>query len=235
MFELNDLATFGLLVGLELVLGIDNILLISILTNRLPEERRNKARLVGLGLAFLLRLVCLFGVSALQKLTTPLIGTLTGKDLVLLVGGMFLIYKAVKEMHHAIEHPGGGSSADVSSAPKAVFSSIITQIVLLDLVFSIDSVITAVGLTDNLIVIYAAVVVSFVAVLLLAGSIAAFVNKHPSLKVLALAFLVCIGITLVLEAMHFHIPKGYIYLPMGFALLVELLQMRQDYQKKKSA
>lgn len=234
MLEFNDLATFGLLVGLELVLGIDNILLISILTNRLPEEQRQKARYMGLGLALALRLVCLMGVAALQKLTTPIVATLTGKDLVLLIGGLFLIYKAVKEMHHAIEHPGAASGKDGAPVVMASFSAVITQIVLLDLVFSIDSVITAVGLTDRLIVIYAAVIVSFVAVLLLANTIAAFVNNHPALKVLALAFLVCIGITLFLEAMHFHIPKGYIYLPMGFALVVELLQMRQSYRTKQA-
>lgn len=228
--EVHLLATFILLVGLELVLGIDNILLISILTDRLPKEMRAKARYIGLSLALVARLVLLLGASYLVQLSQPVLWNLSWKSIILIVGGGFLLFKAVKEIHHVVETlPEEHDSAKA----KATFGGVITQILLLDIVFSIDSVITAVGLTDNLMVIYVAVIASFALVLAFAGPIAGFVQKHATLKILALSFLVTIGVTLVVEGFGGHVPKGYIYLPMGFALLVELLQMRFTYNQKK--
>lgn len=228
--DLNLLATFALLVGLEIVLGIDNILLISILTDRLPTDRRKMARFIGLGLALVGRLVLLLGASYLVKLNEPVALGLSYKSLVLIAGGGFLLFKAVKEIHHAVEHPAGGPGVQ---AVYATFSAVISQIVLLDLVFSVDSVITAVGLTDNLWVIYSAVIISFLLVLAFSGAIASFVQRNAALKILALSFLVTIGVTLVMEGLGGHVPKGYIYLPMGFALAVEALQMRLTYNQSK--
>jgi predicted tellurium resistance membrane protein TerC len=228
--DLNLLATFALLVGLEVVLGIDNILLISILTDRLPASTRNRARVLGLGLALIARLLLLMGAAYLVRLNEPVFLSLSWKSLVLIGGGGFLLFKAVKEIHHTVEshHAGAGAGTVYSK-----FSAVISQIVMLDLVFSVDSVITAVGLTENLYVIYAAVVASFVLVLIFSGAIASFVQKHATLKILALSFLVTIGVTLVIEGIGGHVPKGYIYMPMGFALLVEFLQMRFSYNQAK--
>lgn len=231
--DLHLLATFFLLVGLELVLGIDNILLISILTDRLPEHLRAKTRILGLAFALVGRCVLLLGAAALVKLSTPVIMGLSWKDIVLIVGGGFLLFKAVKEIHHVVEN-----DADQSGHGKKVavsVGSVIAQIVLLDLVFSVDSVITAVGLTDNLWVIYSAVLLSFVGVLAFSGAIASFVQRHVTLKILALSFLVTIGVTLAVEGFGGHVPKAYIYLPMGFALGVELLQMRFTYNSRKQS
>ncbi len=230
LFDPSAWATFLLLVGLELVLGIDNVLLISIVTGRLHESEREKARYLGLGLALVARIVALLGATALIRLTEPVFFSLSWKDLVLLAGGLFLITKAVKEIHHVVETEGEDSEA---AAPKTSFGAAIVQIVLLDIVFSIDSVITAVGLTSHLGIMIAAVIISFVIVLFFATAVANFVQSHPSMKILALSFLVMIGVTLCLEAMHQHVAKGYIYLPMGFALGVELLQMRHDTKRKK--
>jgi predicted tellurium resistance membrane protein TerC len=227
----NVWATFALLVGLELVLGIDNILLISIVTGRLPDEVKEKARYIGLGFALVARIIALFGATALIRMTEPVISDFSWKDLVLLAGGLFLIYKAVKEIHHVVESEGE-EEGHVSA--KSTFWSAIIQIVMLDIVFSIDSVITAVGLTPHLSIIIAAVLVSFVIVLFFATIVAKFVQDHPSIKILALAFLVVIGVTLFMEGFHQHVSKAYIYLPMGFALGVELLQMRRDYKRSKA-
>lgn len=228
--DIGLLVTFLLLVGLELVLGIDNILLISILSDRLPENMGKKARYIGLGLALIARCLLLLGASWLLRLSEPVLLQYSWKDLILIVGGGFLLFKAVKEIHHVVE---GVDEAHGGEKKFVSFSSVIVQIVLLDIVFSIDSVITAVGLTDNLAVIYAAVIVSFLGVLAFAGHIASFVQSHPALKILALSFLVTIGVTLCVEGFHGHVPKGYIYLPMGFALVVELLQMRFSYKRKR--
>lgn len=229
--DLNLLATFALLVGLEVVLGIDNILLISILTDRLPAEIRNKARILGLGLALFVRCFLLLGAAYIVKLSEPIFFHLSWKSFILIGGGAFLIFKAVKEIHHVVE---GVTDESELSSQKMNFSSVIFQIILLDLVFSIDSVITAVGLTDHLLVIYAAVVASFVLVLIFSGPIARFVQGTPTLKILALSFLITIGVTLGIEGFGGHVPKGYIYLPMGFALAVEVLQLRFMHNQKKS-
>ena len=229
--DINTWATLFLLVGLELVLGIDNILIISILVGRLPKPRREFARIVGLSVALVARFLALLGVSSLQKLTTPLLFSLTGKDFILVGGGLFLIYKAVTEIHHVVD--GDSSALKVKDADVVTVSGTIFQILLFDLIFSIDSIITAVGLTDHLIIIYAAVLLSFFAILISSQPIAAFVNANVPIKILALSFLVVIGVTLFLEGFGVHVPKGYIYMPMGFALAVELLQMRQVAQRKK--
>ena len=227
--DMNLVGTFALLVGLEIVLGIDNILLISILTDRLPAEQRSRARFIGLGLALGLRLLLLLGASYLVKLNEPVAFGLSYKSLILISGGGFLLFKAVKEIHHTVE-------AREEHAVQRAFekmSAVISQIILLDLVFSIDSVITAVGLTENLIVIYAAVIVSFGAVLVFAQPISAFVQKNVTLKILALSFLITIGVTLMIEGFGGHVPKGYIYLPMAFGLAVELLQLRFSHNQAK--
>lgn len=229
--EANLIATFLLLVGLEIVLGIDNILLISILTDRLPAAERKNARLIGLGLALGARLLLLLGASLLVQLNEPVIFGVSWKGIILIGGGLFLLFKATKEIHHVVENRDAHPD---SVKGRATLGAVISQIILLDLVFSIDSVITAVGLTESLLVIYAAVVASFVFVLAFAGPIAAFVQKHVTLKILALSFLVTIGVTLVIEGLGGHVPKGYIYLPMGFSLLVELLQMRWTSNQNKT-
>lgn len=230
-FSFNEILTLSLLIGLELVLGIDNVLLISIVTGRLPENERGKARTVALAMAFLLRVGFVFGAAALVRMTTPVLGQFSLKDLILIAGGGFLLFKAVKEIHHTVEHHAD-SGAQVQ-AKAASFASAVTQLVLLDIVFSIDSVITAVGLTDHLWVIISAVLVSFLIVLAFANAVSNFVEKNPAMKILALSFLVTIGVTLFIEGLGHDVPKGYIYLPMGFALAVELLQMRFDSNRRK--
>lgn len=228
--DYNLLATFALLVGLELVLGIDNILLISIISDRVVPEKRKKVRVIGLSCALAARFLLLLGASYLVKLSEPVIGSLSYKSLVLIGGGAFLLYKAVKEIHHVVE--SGPNESTLKSVNLTIVAAI-SQILILDIVFSIDSVITAVGLTDNLLVIYSSVIVSFALVLIFAGTIAEFIQKHTTLKILALSFLITIGVTLGVEGMGGHVPKGYIYLPMGFALAVEFLQMRFMYNQKR--
>ena len=223
-------ATLALLVGLELVLGIDNILVITLAVARIEPSLRDKARNIGLLLALVLRLAALCGASLLISMSNPVTSifgfNLSVKDLILLSGGLFLTWKAVKEIHHCVEHPTSGEGTGVGGAVTATFASAILQIVLLDAVFSIDSVITAVGLTSHMQVIIIAVLVSFGGVLAFAKPIGEFVVRHAALKILALSFLVCIGMTLILEGLHKHVDKEFLYLPMGFALLVEMLQMR---------
>jgi predicted tellurium resistance membrane protein TerC len=225
-------ATLALLVGLELVLGIDNILVITLAVARIDPSLRDKARNIGLLLALVLRLVALCGASLLISMRDPVVSLagfhLSVKDLILLSGGLFLTWKAVKEIHHCVEHPATEEGAGIGGAVTTTFASAIFQIVLLDAVFSIDSVITAVGLTSHMQVIILAVLVSFAGVLAFAKPIGDFVVRHAALKILALSFLVCIGMTLILEGLHKHVDKEFLYLPMGFALLVEMLQMRAN-------
>ena len=228
----DALALLSLLIGLELVLGVDNILVISIFVGRLPAQQRNTARIIGLGLALIARIVMLFVLLTLSGLTNKVILHFSTRDLILLAGGLFLLWKAVREIHHTIElkdeaHP------DLRDVSKS-FISIISQIVLLDIVFSIDSVITAIGLTDRVWIIITSVMVSFLAILAFARPIGEFIIRHPALKILALSFLITIGITIFMEGLHKQVPKAYIYLPMGFALLVEMLQMRYERNKKRN-
>ncbi|MBN1448560.1 MAG: TerC family protein [Bacteroidetes bacterium] len=226
---LDSLATLALLIGLELVLGIDNILVISIFVSRLEEAKRNTARITGLALALIARILLLGLVLVLAHLTDPVLYSLSVRDMLLLAGGLFLLYKAVKEIHATVEL----HEEELRSKPPAGFAAVITQIVLLDIVFSLDSVITAVGLTDELWVIITAVVLSFSVILIFARPVGDFILDHPALKILALAFLVTIGVTIFMEGLHKDVPKAYIYLPMGFALLVELLQMRYTHNRRK--
>jgi len=233
--DLNLLGTLLLLVGLELVLGVDNILVISILVSRLPPALQNKARLIGLCGALVFRLLFVAGAYWLVTLSRPVLAGYSIKDLILLAGGIFLLYKAVREIHHVVEHPEGSAVAAsaVKSATHAV-GPVVGQIVLLDAVFSIDSVITAVGMTQNLWVIAIAVLASFAVILAYAKPVGDFILKHPALKILALSFLITIGVTICMEGLQHHVPKAYIYLPMGFALVVELLQMRYSANRRKA-
>lgn len=221
----------ALLVGLELVLGVDNILVITIFVSRLDRNVQNKARVIGLGLALIARILLLFLLLQLTELTNPIIQHLSVRDLILIAGGLFLIYKAVREIHHTVELKDEDHHDEKNA--KNTFSAVITQIVLLDIVFSIDSVITAIGLTDHILVIIVAVILSFGLILLFARPIGDFIIQNPAIKILALSFLISIGITIFMEGFHKEVPKAYIYLPMGFALAVELLQMRYSKNKKR--
>lgn len=226
------LGTFALLVGLELVLGVDNILVITIFVSRLKKEHQQKARIIGLALAMIARILLLFLLLQLTELTNPVLWHFSVRDIILVIGGLFLIYKAVKEIHHTVELKD--ELIDKADATKKnTFRSVITQIVLLDIVFSVDSVITAIGLTDQVWVIVTAVILSFVGILIFAKPIGEFILENPALKILALSFLISIGITIFMEGFHKEVPKAYIYLPMGFALAVELLQMRYAKNQKK--
>ncbi|MBO6792682.1 MAG: TerC family protein [Balneolaceae bacterium] len=223
---------FALLIGLELVLGVDNILVITILVNRLPDEQQNKARVLGLALAMVARILLLFLLLKLTGLTQAVLFGLSVRDIILIVGGLFLIYKAVKEIHHVVELK---DEDDARHPNKHTFKSVITQIVLLDIVFSVDSVITAIGLTEQVWVIVSAVILSFSVLLIFARPIGDFIVQNPALKILALSFLISIGITIFMEGFHKEVPKAYIYLPMGFALAVELLQMRYSRNKAEKS
>ena len=247
---------FATLFALEVVLGIDNIIFISILSSKLPEHERAKARSMGLALALITRILLLLSLKWVMGLTADLFqipfldtiiqpasagahggaaasgghgevvgtaGGISGRDLILLLGGMFLLWKSVHEIHHKLE--GEEGSAHKDGAP-AKFSSIIMQILLLDIVFSLDSVITAVGMVDKVEVMIAAVVAAVLVMLFAAGPISNFVEKHPTLKILALSFLLLIGVTLVAEGLQIHIPKGFIYFAMAFALGVEMLNLK---------
>jgi len=221
------------LVLLEVVLGLDNVIFISIISGRLPVHQQKRARRLGLILAMFLRIGLLTILSLILRLTSDLFTVfgmgISGKDLILILGGLFLLYKSATEMHHKME----GESGDQQKEVKALsFNSVIFQILVLDMVFSIDSIITAVGMVDQLWVMYVAVVVSVAIMLFAAGPISNFVNKHPVFKMLALSFLLLIGVSLVAEGLDFHIPKGYIYFAMGFALLVDVLQLRMNRTKE---
>jgi predicted tellurium resistance membrane protein TerC len=217
---------FLTLCALEIVLGIDNIIFISILTSRLRQEEQAKARQIGLALAMIMRIGLLFSISWLMQLTAPLFTLsgheISGRDLILLLGGLFLMYKSVKEIHAKVEDAG----KPAENVRKLSFSSVITQIIIIDMVFSLDSVITAVGMVDHIEVMIAAVVVSVAVMMLAAAPISNFVNRHPAVKVLALAFLIMIGVALIGEGLDFHIPKGYIYFAMAFSVGVEFVNIR---------
>lgn len=217
---------FLTLTVLELVLGIDNVIFISILSGKLPESQQQKARYIGLALALIMRVGLLFSLTWVMGLTEPLFTVWTqsvsGRDLILLVGGLFLIGKSTHEIHGSLEGEEGHASKKVFPS----FASVIIQIMLLDIVFSLDSVITAVGMVDNIWIMIAAVVVSIVAMMAFAGPIGQFVQRHPTVKMLALAFLLLIGVTLMAEGFHQHISKGYIYAAMAFSVFVEFLNMR---------
>jgi len=217
---------FATLSVLELVLGIDNIVFISILAGKLPPEQQSRARYIGLALALIMRVILLFSLTWVIGLTAPLFTVfgqeISGRDLVLLVGGLFLIAKSTHEIHGSLEGEEGHKTAKV----YASFAGVLVQIALLDIVFSLDSVITAVGMVDRIEIMIAAVVVSIVFMMVFAKPIGEFVQRHPTVKMLALSFLLLIGVTLIAEGFDQHIPKGYIYFAMAFSVLVEVLNMR---------
>ena len=214
------------LTALEIVLGIDNIVFISILSDKLPREQQPKARLVGLALAMLGRVVLLLSIAWIMRLTTDLFAILgegvSGRDLILFAGGLFLIGKSTYEIHDKME--GGSHRGEVG--PGASFTSVMIQILLLDLVFSLDSVITAVGMADDVPVMVAAIVIAVGVMMLSAGAISRFIARHPTIKMLGLSFLLLIGVMLVAEAFDRHVPKGYVYSAMAFSLFVEMLNLR---------
>jgi predicted tellurium resistance membrane protein TerC len=226
------------LIILEVVLGIDNLIFISILTNKLPEAQRGRARRLGIGAALIMRLMLLATISFIVQLTTPLF-TLFGhafswRDLILIAGGLFLVWKATKEIHHTVDHEDHKDSI-VSGTLQLTLGAAIFQILLLDLVFSIDSIITAVGMTDEIAIMYIAVIVAVSVMMLASGPLARFIEKNPTIVMLALGFLLMIGMTLIADGMGFHVPKGYIYAAMGFSALVEGLNMLARRRKQRKA
>lgn len=220
------------LISLEVILGIDNIIFISILADKLPEENRAKLRQLGIFLAMFLRLGLLAVVAWIMKLDKPLFTVLenqiSGKDIILLVGGTFLLYKSTVEIYHKTEH----AEETKKDGKPAVFRDLLIQILLLDMVFSIDSIITAVGLVKELWIMYTAVVVSVIIMFFAAKPISNFISKHPSFKVLALSFLLMIGLTLIAEGLEVHVPKGYVYFAMFFSFLVNVIQLKTTPKSK---
>lgn len=220
------------LISLEVILGIDNIIFISILADKLPENQRNKLRYWGLSLAMIMRLCLLAFISWILQLDQTLFNlfeiNFSGKGIILIVGGLFLIYKSTKEIYHKTEI----ADEDIPTIPKArSFIRLLLEVILLDLVFSIDSIITAVGMVQELWIMYTAVVVSVLIMLFASKPISNFIRNHPSFKILALCFLMMIGVSLIAEGFHFEIPKGYIYFSMVFAFLVDLIQMKTAKHK----
>ncbi|MDQ8006511.1 MAG: TerC family protein [Pedobacter sp.] len=223
---------------LEIVLGIDNIVFISILAGKLPQHQQKKARQLGLALAMITRVLLLMSLSWIMRLTAPLFNigdwigitnpewleklAISGRDLILLIGGLFLIYKSTHEIHNKLE----GEQENEGKVKVHSFSGVIVQILILDIVFSLDSVITAVGMADHIEIMIAAVVIAVIVMMISAGAISNFVNKHPTVKMLALSFLLLIGVSLLAEGLDQHIPKGYIYFAMAFSVLVEMLNLR---------
>ncbi len=221
---------------LEVVLGIDNIIFISIVTGKLPEAEQPRARKIGLLLALVFRVALLMGISYIISFKEPLFTILdhgfSGRDLILMIGGVFLLAKSTSEIHHKVE---GESEEEGSAAGKAVasFAKIIVQIILLDIVFSFDSILTAVGLTDHVEIMIAAVIISMLIMLAFSGKISDFINDHPTLQILALSFLILIGVMLIVDGFGVHVPKGYIYSSVAFSLIVEIINMKMRKNKKK--
>ncbi len=222
------------LIALEVILGIDNIIFISILADKLPDQQRNKLRYWGIGLAMVMRLLLLAVISWILKLDQTLFTLFetkfSGKGLILIFGGLFLIYKATKEIYHKTEQ----AEATPGAGQQATFSRLLGEIIVLDLVFSVDSIITAVGMAQDLWVMYTAVVVTVIIMLIASRPISQFIHKHPSFKILALCFLLLIGVSLLAEGFSFEIPKGYIYFSMAFAFLVDIIQMKTVGKKVDS-
>lgn len=227
----------GALIAMEVVLGIDNLIFISILTNKLPEDQRARGRRIGIGLALILRLGLLSTVAFIVQLTAPVFSVFgkafSWRDLILIAGGLFLVWKATKEIHHKVDPDHGPDMFDGGAAAAVTFGGVIFQILLLDLVFSIDSIITAVGMTEHIPVMVIAVVVAVAVMLLAADPLARFIDKNPTIVMLALGFLLMIGATLIGEGFGAHIPKGYIYAAMAFSALIEGLNMMSRRATRK--
>jgi predicted tellurium resistance membrane protein TerC len=220
--------TFITLSALEIVLGIDNIIFISILVGRLPPERRETARITGLAMAMITRIALLFSIVWLTRLTKPLFSVLgqefSGRDIILLLGGLFLLAKSVTEIHGTLE----GTEEERKTRVYANFTAIVVQIAIIDIVFSLDSVFTAVGLAtgDQLPIMVAAIVLAIIVMMVVARSISAFIERHPTIKILALAFLILVGVVLIADSFHFDVPKGYLYFAMAFSVGVEMVNIR---------
>lgn len=231
---LDSLIPLFTLIALEVILGIDNIIFISILADKLPEEQRNKLRIWGLSLAMIIRLALLAVLSWILKLDKVLFTAVdigfSGKDIILILGGLFLLYKSTKEILHKTENLT--DEATNIRSKTGSFKKLLSEIIILDVVFSIDSIITAVGMVQELWIMYVAVIVAVIIMLLASKPISTFIQKHPSFKILAICFLMMIGITLIAEGMHFKIPKGYIYFSMAFAFLVDLIQLNKLKKKR---
>ena len=219
---------------MEIVLGIDNIVFISILVDKLPEEQRPRARLLGLGLAMVMRILLLLSITWVMTLKNELFAvmghSISGKDLILILGGLFLLFKSTHEIHNKIE--GDGDDELIAGGKRAAFGAVLVQIAVLDIVFSLDSVITAVGMADQILVMVLAVIIAVIFMMVFSGSVSAFISKHPTVKMLALSFLLLIGTALVAEGFHVHFPKGYVYFAMAFSVMVEMLNLKT---RKKSA
>lgn len=245
LLTVDSLISLLTLTALEIVLGIDNIVFISILAGKLPENKQKKARRLGLGLAMFVRILLLLSISWIMSLTKPLFNmgewigiqnaewlgklAISGRDLILLIGGLFLIYKSTAEIHEKLE----GEEHANANAKQMKFGQVIVQILLLDIVFSLDSVITAVGMADHVEIMIAAVVVSVGVMLLASEAISRFVNSHPTVKMLALSFLLLIGVSLIAESFDQHIPKGYIYFAMAFSVFIEVLNLKVKARSEK--
>jgi len=214
------------LIFLEIVLGVDNIIFISIISNKLPEYKRGRARTAGLSMALIFRVVLLFGITWLIGFSKPLFVVAgfeaSARDLILAIGGLFLLAKSTTEIHNKME----GTVHEQAAGAVVSAASVIVQVALMDMIFSLDSILTAVGLTDHVMVMVIAVVIALVIMMIFAGMISEFIGNHPTLEVLALSFLILIGFMLVLDGLHFHVPKGYIYFAVFFSLLVEMINMR---------
>ena len=226
LFDPHAWLALATLTALEIVLGVDNIIFISVLCGRLPEDQRARARTIGIALAMLTRLALLFSLTWMMTLTTPLFAVIgkeiSGRDLILIGGGLFLLWKSVHEIHNSLE-----GEEDSQGAPVVVtFGAVITQIAIVDIVFSLDSVITAVGMVQEIAVMVIAIIISVGVMLFAAGPIGEFVDRHPTIKMLALSFLILVGMALIGEGWDLHIPKGYIYFAMAFAVAVEMLNIR---------
>lgn len=214
------------LTALEIVLGIDNIIFITILVGKLPQKQRNKTRILGLGLAMITRIILLLSITWVMKLTSPLFRVfsqgISGRDIILIIGGLFLLWKSTREIHDSLE----GEETAITTKITVSFIGVLTQIALLDIIFSLDSVITAVGLVKDVAVMILAIVIAIIVMMFSSGAIGDFVEKHPTIKILALSFLVMIGVTLIAEGFEFHIPRGYIYFAMAFSVTVEMINIK---------
>ncbi|MCW3086030.1 MAG: hypothetical protein JWP12_3396 [Bacteroidetes bacterium] len=237
--DFHELFTFASLISLltlsvlEIVLGIDNIIFISIVSGKLPKNSQGKARTIGLMLALIMRVLLLFSISWIAGLRDPLFMIaefgVTGRDLILFAGGVFLLYKTTVELHNKVQ----GNEEDGINVNKVTFNGIVTQIVLIDIVFSFDSILTAVGLVNNLLIMIAAVIIAMMIMIAFSGKVSDFINENPTIKVLALSFLLMIGVVLILEAFHEHVDKTIIYVSIAFSLFVELLNIRMRRKEEK--
>ena len=230
----NAWIALATLTALEIVLGIDNIIFISILVGRLPQERRDLARRLGLSLAMITRIMLLLSLAWIMRLTEPLftlVQEISGRDIILIAGGLFLLWKSVHEIHNSLE--GEDDEQNVSTVVKASFASVLVQIAIIDIVFSLDSVITAVGLADEVMVMVIAIMAAVGVMMFAAKPIGEFVDRHPTVKMLALSFLVLVGVTLIAEGFDTHVPKGYIYFAMAFSVAVEMININLRKRMEK--